>query len=170
MLLCGSVGLAGDAVDFGFRGGYQRFADEGNGAFMGGLFLRVNWRSVIFTEGAVLYHSEDVGSSDVELIPIQLSAMLFFLRRDLDLSPYLLAGVGAYLTRSVEEDGSDSDTQFDLGWHLGLGLDYALSDRVFVEGDLRYIWLDVDFEGETVSDKLTNYNNWLAAVGLGFRL
>lgn len=155
-------------ADFGFRGGYQRFT-EGDGSFMGGAFLRLPWRSVIMSEAAVLYHTHSDGPIEYEFIPVQLSAMLFVLRRDLDFSPYLLAGVGAYIGRRIEE-GGDTDTDFDFGWHLGLGLDYKLNDRIFVEGDFRYIWLDMDFDGKSVGDKLTDYNNWMATAGIGFRL
>ena len=155
-------------ADLGFRGGYQRF-EGGDGSFMGGVFLRLPWRSVIMGEGAVMYHTHDEGTVDFEVIPLQLSAMLFVLRRDLDFSPYLLAGVGAYVTRRVEDEG-DSDSNFDFGWHLGLGLDYKLTDRMFIEGDFRYIWLDIDFEDMTVGDKLTEFNNWMGTVGFGFRL
>ena len=168
--VCGAARVRADAVDLGVRAGYQRFRDSDSGAFMGGGFLRLDWRSVIFLEGAVLYHSEEVDSIDLEFIPIQLSAMLFFLRRDLDFCPYVLAGGGAYVSRSVDSDENDSETEFDLGWHLGFGLDYALGDRVFVEGDFRYVWLDVDFGGKTVSDELSDFDNWMASVGIGFRI
>lgn len=167
-LATGAVAAQDNMADFGFRGGYQRFT-EGDGSLMGGLFLRLPWHSVVMGEGAVMYHTRSEGPVDEEFIPIHLSAMIFILRRDLDFSPYLLAGLGGYVSRRVEE-GSDSNTDFDLGWHLGLGLDYKLSDRVFVEGDLRYIWLDVDFGDQTVGEKLRNFNNWMASVGIGFRL
>jgi opacity protein-like surface antigen len=73
------------------------------------------------------------------------------------------------VTRRVEE-GAESDSNFDFGWHLGLGLDYKLNDRMFVEGDFRYIWLDVDFGDQTVGEKLSDFNNLMASVGFGFRL
>jgi opacity protein-like surface antigen len=171
VVLFAGVAMAGSGdnmADLGFRLGYQDF-QEGDGSFMGGAFLRLPWRSVVMTEGAIMYHSHESGNIDYELIPIQLSAMVFVLRRDLDFSPYLLAGVGAYIARQIDED-DDSDSEFDFGWHLGLGLDYKLSDRVFVEGDFRYIWLDVDFGDQTVGEKLSDFNNWIASVGLGFRL
>ncbi|MBL7076854.1 MAG: porin family protein [Kiritimatiellae bacterium] len=167
---CAMVATAGgDAMaDLGFRVGYQGF-QEGEGSFMGGAYLRLPWRSVVMTEGAIMYHSHDEDGVEYELIPIQLSAMVFVLRRDLDFSPYLLAGVGAYIARQIDEE-DESDSDFDFGWHLGLGLDYKLSDRVFVEGDFRYIWLDLDFDDQTVSEKLSDFNTWNASVGIGFRL
>ena len=170
VVLCSGMAMAGgdSMADLGFRLGYQDF-QEGDGSVMGGAFLRLPWKSVVMTEAAIMYHSHEEGDVEYELIPIQLSAMVFVLRRDLDFSPYLLAGVGAYIARQIDED-DDSDSDFDFGWHLGLGLDYKLNDRVFVEGDFRYIWLDLDFEDQTVGEKLGDFNNWIASVGLGFRL
>ncbi|MDP6630817.1 MAG: hypothetical protein QGH42_07160 [Kiritimatiellia bacterium] len=45
-----------------------------------------------------------------------------------------------------------------------------MSERVFVEGDFRYVWLDLDFGDQTVGEALGNYNNWMASLGIGFRL
>lgn len=171
VLLCVSATVAAEdnRADLGFRAGYQSFQDGADGSVMGGLFLRLPWRSVIMGEGAIMYHMHEEGDVDYELIPIQLSAMIFVLRRDLAFSPYILAGIGGYVARQIDAD-DDSDSNFDFGWHLGLGLDYKLSDRVFVEGDFRYIWLDLDFDDRTVGETLSDYNNWMASLGIGFRL
>ncbi len=169
-MLCACVATVGaedNMADLGFRLGYQEFR-EGDGSIMGGAYLRLPWKSVVMGECTIMYHTHEEGGVDYELIPIQLSAMVFVLRRDLAFSPYLLAGIGGYITRQVEDD--DSESEFDLGWHLGFGLDFRLSDRVFVEGDVRYIWLDVDFEGETAADALSDFNNLIGSVGIGFRL
>ncbi|MDP6630816.1 MAG: outer membrane beta-barrel protein [Kiritimatiellia bacterium] len=123
VVLCAVAATAGsdNMADLGFRLGYQDFA-EGDGSFMGGAYLRLPWRSVVMSEVSIMYHSHESGNTDYELIPIQLSAMIFVLRRDLDYSPYLIAGVGAYIARQIDQD-DDSDSDFDFGWHLGLGLD-----------------------------------------------
>jgi opacity protein-like surface antigen len=168
----GAAAIAGaGSADVGIAGGYQRLSEGEDGAFVGGGYLRLDWHEVVFIETRVLYHNEDLGNDrELELIPIQLSAMLFFLRRDLVVSPYVLAGVGGYITRQVENAKDESDSSFDFGWHLGGGLDWNLTDRIFVEADLRYIWLDVDFSGQTVGEKLANANSWMATTGFGFRL
>ena len=174
LMACASVAAAAE-LDLGVRGGYQRIADADEGGFLGGAFVRTDWRGVLFFEGALLYNSED-GVDDagnrveVEFIPVQLSVEVFFLRRDETFCPYILAGAGSYIVRTVNEALDDSDTDFDFGWHLGLGLDYVLTEKIFLEADLRYIWLDVDTKGRTFSDTLSDFNSWQAVVGMGFRI
>jgi opacity protein-like surface antigen len=121
-------------------------------------------------EAAVLYHVEEVDSTtDLELFPIQFSGLIYPLRRDYQFSPYLLGGAGLYITRVVPDAGP-TDSSTDFGWHLGFGVDYALNDRVFLEGDFRYIWLDTETENQTAADVLSNFDSWMLTVGIGFRL
>jgi len=168
-MLAASAVVAGMA-DVGARAGYMRMAEADDGAFLGGLFFRTDWRGVVFIDGSVYYHTEEISdNADLELIPMQLSAMLFLLGRDGVLSPFVLGGGGLYWTRTTET-GKDSDSSFDFGWHLGFGADYNLSKRMFIEGDFRYIWLDSDTENKTISDSLKNFNHWIAGIGIGFRL
>jgi len=169
------VGLMVSAVsaneaDVGVRGGYMRFPDAEDGAFLGSLFFRTDWREVVFIDASVYYHTEEVAPDlDLEFIPIHLSAMLFLLGRDGGISPFVLAGGGVYWSRTTVT-GHDTNSEFDIGWHLGAGFDLAISDRMFIETDFRYIWLNVDTEGETFADSLADFNHWVAGIGLGFRL
>lgn len=157
-------------ADVGARAGYMRFSEADDGAFLGGLFFRTDWHGVVFIDGSVYYHSEEVSDgADLELIPIQLSAMLFLLGRDNILNPFVLGGGGLYWSRTTIT-GQDTNSEFDFGWHLGLGADYNISDRMFIEGDFRYIWLDSSSDNQTFSDSLKNFNHWIAGVGIGFRL
>lgn len=159
----------GGMADTGVRGGYMRFSDEDSGAVLGGLFFRSDWRSVVFVDGSLYYHTKEISNDvDLELIPFQLSAMLFLLGRDGVLSPFVLGGGGLYWQRLT--DGNDSKNEFDFGWHLGFGADYALSRRMFIEADFRYIWLNASNKGQTVADKLSDFNHWIGTIGLGFRL
>jgi len=168
-ILAASTVQAGMA-DVGARAGYMRMAEADDGAFMGGLFFRTDWRRVVFIDGSVYYNSKEVSNDvDLELIPIQLSAMLFLLGRDNILNPFVLGGGGLYWTRTTVT-GRDTKSEFDFGWHLGVGADYNLSDRMFIEGDFRYIWLNTDSDNKTISDSLKNFNHWIGSVGIGFRL
>lgn len=157
-------------ADVGLRGGYMRMSEADDGAFLGGLFFRTDWREVVFIDGSLYYHSEEVSRGvDMELIPIQLSAMLFLLGRDNMINPFVLGGGGLYWTRTTVS-GDDTDSEFDFGWHLGLGADYNLSERMFIEGEFRYIWLDTETEDQTFGSALKNFNHWIGSVGIGFRL
>jgi hypothetical protein len=167
MVLTAAATQAGMA-DVGARAGYMRISEADDGAFLGGLFFRTDWRQVVFIDGSVYYHSEEVARDvDLELIPIQLSAMLFLLGRDGVLNPFVLGGGGLYWTRTTAS-GDDSDSEFDFGWHLGFGADYNLSDRMFIESEFRYMWLDSG--GQTYLENLSNFDHWIGSVGIGFRL
>jgi len=169
MSLMAGWASAGEA-DFGVRGGYMRIPDAEDGSILGGAFFRVDWHEVVFIDTSIYYHNEELSDDlDLELIPIQVSGMLFLLGRQGALSPFILAGGGVYWTRTTRT-GKSSESEFDIGWHLGLGLDVAISERMFIETDFRYMWLDVDTEGGTFADAAADFNHWIAGVGLGFRL
>jgi len=174
-MMCAGLMVAASTVqagmaDVGVRGGYMRMSEADDGAFLGGGFFRTDWREVVFIDASVYYHSEEVArNADLELIPIQLSAMLFLLGRDNLLNPFVLGGGGLYWNRTTVT-GEETESEFDFGWHLGFGGDYNLSDRMFVEADFRYIWLDTNSDNETIGSALSNFNHWIAGVGFGFRL
>ena len=164
-------------ADFGFRGGYQRMASSDSGGGMVGAFLRKDWQRVIFVEAAVMYHSEEVDyefagvdkTANLEFIPVQLSLEIFPLKRNKTICPYLLAGGGLYITR-VTAEGEDESKKYKFGWHLGLGADWVLTEDIFLEGDFRYVWLNVDTKDRSYSDALKDFDSWMASIGLGFRL
>jgi opacity protein-like surface antigen len=169
LFVCGSVAFA-QMGDFGVRGGYQRLSDGDSGALVGGGFFRWDWHRIVMLEAAVLYHVEEVNATtDLELYPIQFSGMIYPLRRDYLLSPYILGGGGLYISRLVAK-GQDTENEYDFGWHLGLGVDLALNDRVFLEGDFRYLWLDTSTDDQTAADVLGSFDSWMATLGIGFRL
>jgi outer membrane protein W len=169
---CVAAGSAAFAQqgDFGVRVGYQRLADGDSGALVGGGFFRWDWHRIVMLEATVLYHVEEVNdTTDLELWPVQFSGLIYPLRRDYAISPYLLAGGGLYITRLVEKH-VDTESEFDFGWHLGFGFDFALSDRVFLEADFRYLWVESNSDAETAADVLSDFDSWMATAGIGFRL
>ncbi|MBT3193433.1 MAG: outer membrane beta-barrel protein [Verrucomicrobia bacterium] len=167
--LLSAVSYAGD-VDLGYRGGYMRMPDADDGAGMVGAFLRFALGEDVLLDTAIYYHDEEL-SEDVslELIPIQLSLMLYLLGTDGPVRPFMLGGCGVYWTRTTE-NGVRSDSEYDFGGHLGAGMDFALSERMFIEADFRYIWLDAETEGNTLSDVAHDYEHWVAGIALAFRL
>ncbi len=159
-----------EEADIGFRGGYMHFPEGEASGPLPGAFFRTAWKEIIFLEGAAYYHTEEVSeTADLETIPLQLSAMVFLMRRSGKACPFILGGAGAYWTRATEA-GQEAQSELDIGWHAGGGLDFTLVENVFLELDYRYIWLDVDVGGRTFADALSESNRWIASVGLGFRL
>ena len=179
VILAGAVILTSavaeaQVADFGFRGGYQRMASSDGGGFMVGAFLRKDWHRVLFVEGALMYHSESIDyatdkTADLEFIPVQLSLEIFPLKRNKTICPYLLGGGGVYITR-ITAEGEDASKKYKMGWHLGFGADWVLTEDVFIEGDFRYVWLNIDTKDQAYSEALKDFDSWMASVGIGFRL
>lgn len=90
----------------------------------------------------------DLGSVDV----IPLTAILQY-RPDLagDWDPYLGAGVAHVLFDDLSLEGSDQSVRFDsdTGLALAAGLDVALSDRWFLNFDLKYVPFETGSAGES---------------------
>ncbi|SMO53097.1 outer membrane protein [Gracilimonas mengyeensis] len=106
------------------------------------------------------------GDVTVRQIPVTGSLMVFAPIAK-NLSPYGLAGLGAYYTIYDYDDdflNPDDDTEVNLGYHLGFGADIALSESAALNVDYRYLFLNGDdditekeFSGNVISAGLTFY-------------
>lgn len=87
---------------------------------------------------------------DVEVLtyPLQLTAFLNVLELP-KISPYVLGGVGFHFT-TVDFSGGlssvDDDSEFTLGVHLGFGARFDLTGTMFLDANLRYIFMRPDFD------------------------
>ena len=65
--------------------------------------------------------------------------------------PYGFLGLGVYFIDdkvSLPVLGSDSDSDTSLGFHIGLGGSYALSNNMYLGIEARYLFLETDTFGE----------------------
>lgn len=158
---------------FGPRANYwnQKDAEEGTW-FVGGQF---RWRvsEPIALEASVDGHRDEFENEDIEVftIPVQASLLLHPLG-DARLSPYGIGGVGWYFTR-IHFEGAlkDLDDQTDdrFGLHAGAGLDFALTPKVTLNGDFRYVWLEeFETDDEDILDKEFDQSGPMATVGVTF--
>ncbi len=116
---------------------------------MGGIFARAR-STYLGIEGAIDYHNEDLGLGvDLKSWPISATILVYPVS-----IVYALAGLGWYNTtldfpsESPFEDQSDSN----LGYHVGGGVEIPLSPRFSLTSDLR--WLFVDYEFEEIADSV----------------
>ncbi|MCW9705914.1 outer membrane protein [Fodinibius salsisoli] len=141
-----------NTIGIGPRLGYYKADDAEEGSFYGGAQIRARLGRVIGIEGAVDYRTSqeyDLGefSADVRQIPVTASALLF-LPIDEHFQPYGVAGLGAYYNmidyNSDAEGlpGIEDDHTVDFGYHLGAGLELPINDKVAINADYRYIFLD----------------------------
>ena len=171
-----AIGFAQIESGFGIgpRFGYYKAdeADEGN-AF-GGLQLRGRLSSYFGLEAAVEYRGgQEYGISDVQtvktsFVPVTASALVFLPVSE-HFSPYGVAGLGAYYTiYDTEGFNDDIDNEFNVGYHLGFGLEIPFNQNVALNADYRYLFLNPDRNEESLND--TKFSGNAFTVGLMFYL
>ena len=75
------------------------------------------------------------------------ASLLLFLPVSEQFASYGVAGLGAYYTRystsgTLEDLGFESDYEFNLGYHVGIGTEIPSNDNTAISIDYRYIFLN----------------------------
>lgn len=137
--------------------GFQKAAGADNGNIMLGGLLRAYLTSSVALEASINYREQEYHSGDIKVSewPVQISGLFYPIEY-----LYGVVGVGWY-NAHAEYSGSlngvpDKSSQ-KFGWHFGAGIDLPLSERAFLFGDFRYVFLNYDFKdvpggGEISSD------------------
>jgi len=137
--------------------GYYKAKDADDGKVMFGGALRLKLTNALGFEGSIDYRQEGYRNESivVRTWPVLLTG-LFYPTPNI----YGAAGVGWYNTQiEFEKDlaqRNDKSSQ-EFGWHFGAGVEIPLSERVMINTDFRYTFLDYDFgevpgAGEISSD------------------
>jgi opacity protein-like surface antigen len=137
----------------GVGGRYAYVTNRGSdeSTHMGGGVLRAR-SEFLGVEGAVDYRNEDlVGDVDMKSWPVSAS-LLFY-----PLPPiYALAGLGWYNTTIDFPDDSlfEDETDTELGYHFGLGVEAPIAPTVRLTGDVRWQFVDYEFDeiAESIGD------------------
>ena len=170
-----AIGLSqiNSGLGIGPRLGYYKAdgAEEGN--IFGGVQLRGRLSQYFGLEAAVEYRGKskyEIGEQSLEtsFVPVTASALLFLPIND-HFVPYGVAGLGAYYT-IYDSDGilDDTDSEFNIGYHLGFGLEIPFNENVALNADYRYIFLNPDRNEENLDD--TEFSSNAFTVGLMFYL
>lgn len=144
-------------IAIGGQIGFQKAADADNGNVMFGGLVRAYLTNAVAFEASINYRQEKYHNGDIKVSnwPVQLSGLFY----PIDYL-YGVIGVGWYNTK-MEYSGSLNDipdkTSQKFGWHFGAGMDIPLSEKAFLFGDFRYVFLNYDFTdvpggGEISSD------------------
>ncbi|MCC5906327.1 MAG: porin family protein [Balneolaceae bacterium] len=160
---------------FGPRLGYYNAQDAEQGNLYYGIQARYRPGASFGIEAAVEYsagHEFGVGNSTVKtsFVPVTASLLLFAPISN-HFAPYGVAGLGAYFTRYspsgvLEDLGFESNSDFNLGYHLGFGAEIPFSSNIAISIDYRYIFLNPNdneqlFEG-------ANFNGNILSASLMF--
>jgi len=157
--------LAGAA--FGPQAGYYKADGADEGEFLYGGALRLKLAPFLGAEGAVNYRQESYrdGAVTVKSWPIMASALLYPMPM-----LYGIAGGGWYNT-TIEYDAgllngtSMEETSNEFGWHFGGGVELPLGESAKIAGDIRYVFIDYEFE-EFPGSEDTNSDFYVITVTL----
>lgn len=145
-------------------------------------FFNENWSAELIlatTKHDVEAIGTDVGDIDlghVWLLPPTLTGQYHFTGSDF--VPYLGAGVNLTLFYGVDEGPVADDVDYDIsvGFALQGGFDYMLSDKWFLNLDVKKLFLNTTATvnattalGATV-DADVNINPWIIGFGVGVKL
>ncbi len=165
-----------NTLGFGPRIGYYNAQDADKGNFYYGIQARFRPGAIVGIEAALEYRAGQefgIGNSTVKtsFVPVTLSLLLFAPVSEY-FAPYGVAGLGAYFVRYrpsgvLEDLGFESDSDFNLGYHLGFGAELPFSEYIALSLDYRYIFLNpndneesfegANFNGNTISVSLMFY-------------
>ena len=159
-----------DRSGFGPRIGYYKAPDAEDGAMFIGLQTRSRGEIFGFELAAEYRGEQGYSTTDGDLtikqIPITAS-LLMHVPLASNFQPYGLAGLGAYYTiYDYDEDflSPNDDAEFNIGYHLGFGLDLPLNESAGLNVDYRYLFLDD--QGDDLND--TEFSGNVLTAGLTF--
>ncbi len=137
--------------------------------------------SYFFTENiaaelvlATAQHEVSVSGTEVGdfwILPPTLMAQYHFPLGD-RFKPYVGAGVNYTIVYGEDATAPFSSLEIDngFGWALQIGMDYKVSDRWYVNADVKKLWLNVDANvnnGAVLAD--IDVDPWIVGVGVGYR-
>lgn len=162
-----------NTIGFGPRVGYYKAQDADEGNFYFGLQNRFRLGAILGIEGSIEYRAgQTYGIDDYSVktsfIPIT-GSLLVFAPVSENFSPYGLAGLGAYYTTydysdSAETLGFSDDNSFNLGYHLGFGVELPLNENTSLNLDYRYLFLNPDKNEQSFDDSTFNANSFTASL------
>ncbi|OGR87252.1 MAG: hypothetical protein A2021_02790 [Elusimicrobia bacterium GWF2_52_66] len=90
-------------------------------------------------EGSVDLRKDKYGGTNVDVVPIQLSVMVYLMPHGYRFAPYILAGGGWYYTHVYAPTDS---SEFRFGPHAGGGVEFFLNTVWSIDGSYRYLWAE----------------------------
>jgi opacity protein-like surface antigen len=137
------------SIGIGPQLGYYRAQDADEGNFMGGLALRLRMLPLIGVEASINYRQERYADDAVTVRswPVMVTGLVYPL-------PFIYGamGVGWYRT-TFDYDQSRfplqnlaDETNQEFGWHFGAGAELPVGPSFRLTGDIRYVFLDYDFQ------------------------
>ncbi len=158
------------SIGIGPQVGYYRAQDADEGSFTGGAAVRVKVIPFLGFEASIGYRQEKYADDllTVRSWPVMVTGLIYPLP-----VIYGAMGFGWYNTTfDYDQDRLPllkDDTAQKVGWHFGGGVELPVGARVKLTADIRYVFLDYDFEDVPGSADMSS-NFYVVTAGLLFGL
>ena len=175
VLFAAVTAFAQSSIGFGPQAGFYKSQDADEGRLMGGAALRLRLSGLIGVEASINYRHEEYGNGFVSATswPIMVTGLVYPI-------PVVYGAIGAgWYNTTVMYDYSKlpilgppnppSETEQEFGWHFGGGIELPLGSVVKLVGDVRYVFLNYDFNKFPGSNGV-NSNFYVITAGLLFGL
>lgn len=157
-------------ISLGPQIGYYRAQDADEGSFIGGVVGRFKFIPMLGLEASINYRQESYADNllTVRSWPVMVTGLIYPLP-----IIYGAMGIGWYNTTfDYDQDRlpilKDDKVQ-KVGWHFGGGVELPVGSNFILTGDIRYVFLDYDFNEFPGSDELKS-NFYVITVGLLYGL
>jgi len=161
-------------IGFGPQLGIYKVHDQEGARLMGGASLRIKLSEALGVEGSINYRHDEYSDGMVEATswPVMVTGLIYPL-------PIIYGAIGAgWYNTSIEYNlppgflggpGVITDeTKQEFGWHFGGGAELPVGETVKLVGDVRYVFLDYEFESFPGTE--ANSNFFVITAGLLFGL
>ncbi len=160
------------SIGLGPQLGYQKAQDADKGDLMGGVALRLKLTPALGAEASVNYRQETYADEalTVRNWPVMVTGLIYPF-------PMVYGAVGAgwynttfdYNQSKFPSSSLKDETKQEFGWHFGAGVELPVGPTLKLTGDIRYVFLNYDFQqipgrGDLKSDF------YVATVGILFGL
>lgn len=140
-----------ESVETGFyigpQIGFFKANDADKANIMGGAAARLKFGEIFGMEASINYRQEKYLNNSVTVRnwPVMLTALVYPLP-----FAYGAIGVGWYNSNYTYNNNTlgldyESNTKQEFGWHFGAGVEYPIGEIGKIVGDLRYVFLDYEF-------------------------
>ncbi len=163
------------SIGFGPQIGIYKSQDSDGASVMGGAALRLKFSEALGVEASINYREEEYGNGFVKAKswPIMVTGLLYPI-------PVVYGAIGAgWYNTTLEYNfppgflGSPgtitSETKQEFGWHFGGGVELPLGSVAKLVGDIRYVFLNYEFENFPGSNDV-NSDFYVITAGLLFGL
>lgn len=169
LLLLGTSFAEAQSIVLGPQLGFYSVEDaEDDFNVMVGVTARMKLLPALGVEGSINYRQESYFGDDltVKSWPVMVTGLLYPAE-----VVYGAVGFGWYNTTYDFADGLGiaNETEQEVGWHFGGGVELPLGKQAVLTGDVRYVFLDYDF-GEPPGFGDIDADFYVITAGLLFRL